>query len=640
MKRTVVEIGGRPVAAYSFDTLVVGSGCAGYNAADWLHLLNRREFALLTEGVQMGTSRNTGSDKQTYYKLSLDSASGGGDSVREMAQTLFDGGGMNGDTALVEAACSVKSFLRLSLLGVPFPTNEYGAYVGYKTDHDPRRRGTSAGPLTSRYMTEALQAEVEKKKIPVFDRTQVFALLARDNRVYGLLAFDLENPRGVTVFFANHIILATGGPAAVYRDTVYPDSQTGSTGLAVEKGARCCNLNEWQYGLASVKFKWNVSGTYQQALPRYLSVDRNGNEREFLREYFSTPGQMLDTMFLKGYQWPFDVRKVGASSRIDLLVHHETVNRKNRVYMDFTREPWGLEDGFSQLGAEAREYLQNSGALIQTPINRLRAMNEKAIGLYARNGIDLYREPLEIAVCAQHCNGGLDVDLNWETSIRGLYAAGEAAGTFGIYRPGGSALNSTQTGSLRAAEHIALTTRENTPDPGERIALFAREISAALEPGRREAGDPCKALLAACGALMSENAAHLRSRESLAQTRAEIERHLSNYREYRHFTPEYYKGLHTIVTQLAVLSASEKAAERGSRGSALVLTPQEENTSHPLPALSFEPEREGQGELQLITQYEKGTFHTAERRVREIPDSDDWFETVWNAYDKKRRALR
>ena len=82
-------------------------------------------------------------------------------------------------------------------------------------------------------------------------------------------------------------------------------------------------------------------------------------------------------------------------------------------------------------------------------------MNEGAIELYASHGIDLYTERLEIAVCAQHCNGGVTVDGNWQTEIEGLYAAGEAAGTFGVYRPGGSALNSTQVGSLRAAEHIS-----------------------------------------------------------------------------------------------------------------------------------------------------------------------------------------
>ena len=50
---------------YSIDTIVVGSGCAGYNCADWLYTLGRRSLALITEGRMMGTSRNTGSDKQT-----------------------------------------------------------------------------------------------------------------------------------------------------------------------------------------------------------------------------------------------------------------------------------------------------------------------------------------------------------------------------------------------------------------------------------------------------------------------------------------------------------------------------------------------------------------------------------------------
>ena len=64
------------------------------------------------------------------------------------------------------------------------------------------------------------------------------------------------------------------------------------------------------------------------------------------------------------------------------------------------------------------------------------------------------KEPLEIAVCAQHINGGADVDINWQTSVENLFAVGETAGTFGIYRPGGSALNSTQVGALRVSEYI------------------------------------------------------------------------------------------------------------------------------------------------------------------------------------------
>jgi len=160
---------------YFIDTVVVGSGCAGYNAADCLYDLGRRDLALVTEGRNMGTSRNTGSDKQTYYKLSL--CGEDQDSVRDFAQTLFAGGGVNGDTALAEAAGSARAFMKLVELDVPFPQNQYGEFVGYQTDHDTRRRATSAGPLTSKYMTELLEQQVLGKGIAVIDGLRVIELL-------------------------------------------------------------------------------------------------------------------------------------------------------------------------------------------------------------------------------------------------------------------------------------------------------------------------------------------------------------------------------------------------------------------------------------------------------------------------------
>ena len=112
---------------YEYDALVIGSGCAGYNAADWLYDLGVKSVAIMTEGKLAGTSRNTGSDKQTYYKLGLGGSSP--DSVYNMANNLFDGGCVDGDNALCEAALSARSFLNLCELGVEFPVNRYGEYV-------------------------------------------------------------------------------------------------------------------------------------------------------------------------------------------------------------------------------------------------------------------------------------------------------------------------------------------------------------------------------------------------------------------------------------------------------------------------------------------------------------------------------
>lgn len=274
---------------YTFDTVIVGTGCAGYNCADWLYTLGRRDLAIVTRGRLSGASRNTGSDKQTYYKLSL--ASGMPDSVRKMARDLCAGGGVNAGVALAEAAGSIRSFMKLVNLGVPFPCNEYGEFVGYQTDHDHSGRATSAGPYTSKYMTEALERAVLEKGIPILEGLTAFHPFTLHGRVTGLACIDEageSEAAGLVIFHCNQLVIATGGEAAAYWDSVYPESQTGALGMLVRAGVRLVNLNHWQYGLASTKFRWNVSGSYQQALPRYVSVGADGFSTNFSQKRFQT----------------------------------------------------------------------------------------------------------------------------------------------------------------------------------------------------------------------------------------------------------------------------------------------------------------------------------------------------------------
>ena len=650
MVNTTLHVDGIDLPLIVLDTVVIGTGCAGFNAADWLYTFGRTDIAILTEGVNRGTSRNTGSDKQTYYKLSL--ASDGLDSVAAMASDLFAGGGVNGDIALAEAAGSVRSFMKLCNLGVPFPVNEYGEYIGYKTDHDPRQQATSVGPLTSKIMTECLEQAVRDKDIPILDGMTVIRLLVSDDGVEGLLCLNhegLERPgMGLTVVRARQVVLATGGPAGCYLNSVYPESQTGMSGMALEAGAEGANLQEWQYGLASLQFRWNVSGTYQQVLPRYISVDADGNEREFLLDYFLDPFEAMDMVFLKGYQWPFDTAKISGSSRIDILVHREMAVLGRQVFMDFRRNPSGLEKGFDKLGDETRQYLERSGALLGTPIERLEIMNRPAIDLYRAHDIDLYTQPLEIGVCAQHHNGGIAVDSHWQSTIRGLYIAGEAAGTFGVYRPGGSALNSAQVGSLRAAEHIACTTRSETDVPDSFMHLATREAAEAtklLEGLIR----PCNAstLEEECRkvrASMSRSAGHLRDPEGMEELERRIAALLSTFTDRVMIDtpkklPSAIQLRDTLVTQLAVLSAMRTAAQMvGSRGAGLVITADRDDENTDLP-ISYQPVKPNPENRQMVTQRTKDGFVSAFKPVRPLPQPDGWFETVWNDYRRRMAQI-
>ena len=144
------------------------------------------------------------------------------------------------------------------------------------------------------------------------------------------------------MFGAANVIYATGGEAGMYKTSVYPTAQPGGTGLALRAGARGKNLTESQYGIASIKFRWNLSGSYQQVLPCYISTDENGgDEREFLEDAFPDAQSQLNASFLKGYQWPFDPRKTRSygSSLIDILIYIETVQKKRRVFLEYRLNP-------------------------------------------------------------------------------------------------------------------------------------------------------------------------------------------------------------------------------------------------------------------------------------------------------------
>jgi len=639
MKQTTIQCGEYSLNCHVMNTVVVGTGAAGYNAAARLYQYGQRDIAIVTEGINTGTSRNTGSDKQTYYKLTL--AGEGGDSVREMASTFFAGQCMDGDNALCEAALSAQSFLRLVELGVPFPRNRYGEFVGYKTDHDPRQRATSVGPYTSRFMTEKLQESIEAAGIKVFDKMQVIRVLTDEDTFRGLLCLDLSN-NSYKVFIAKNVVYATGGPAGIYSDSVFPIGHYGATGIAFEAGVTGKNLTEWQYGLASVKPRWNVSGTYMQVLPCFISTAQDGSdEREFLQDYLEDEGDMLDKVFLKGYEWPFDVRKVdNGSSIIDILVYMETLKGR-RVFLEFRRNPFNKDIDYSKLSGEQHEYLKSAGACFGTPLERLLHMNAPAVSFYRDKGVDLASEPLEIALCAQHNNGGLDIDCWWQTNIKGFFAVGEAAAAHGVYRPGGSALNSGQVGSTRAAQYIAAKCKgeasevlsgcvinqiEETIKLGDMLKTF--DTSNVLEIWNTAAKN------------MSFFGGPIRDNEGIIKILSEVKSLKASFIDtVKIASPEELKDAYrlwdVLICQQVYLEAMADYVSNGgkSRGSALYTDKSGSKPYEFLPdTFTFLLDDSSRAdEVQQVT-YTDGVCKFNRRKVRPIPKDDDFFENVWRGY--------
>ena len=656
-KDTLTLSNGLRAPLYTVNTLVVGTGAAGLNCAEFLFDLGVAPLALVTDRLGGGTSANSGSDKQTYYKIGVFGDTP--DSPLDFARSLFDGGMMHGDLAYCEGVGSATAFFHLIKNGVPFPFNKYGAYVGYKTDHDPRQRATSCGPKTSMLMVEKSLAQVRRNGTPLFDCHEIIELLTtgegEDKRVIGAVALDLtrlDDPDyGIVVFCANNVVMATGGPGEMYATSVYPPGQIGNHGLALKIGAAGNNLTESQFGLASTKFRWNLSGTYQQVVPDYFSVDENGERHCFMPDSFDTMSDMATAIFLKGYQWPFNAAYVhpAGSSLVDLAVQAEMAKGR-RVFMDFMRNPTpgeGMEPfTIAGLRDEARVYLERSGALQDTPYERLAHMNQPSIDIYTEHNVDL-REPLEVAVCSQHNNGGIAGGLWWETTVPHLFAIGELNGSHGI-RPGGSALNAGQVGGIRAAQAIAA--RYHHIDVfGDAFAAAAYDqIEAAMAGLQRnlDAGDDapkCTDVRHEIQERMSAAAAFLRSAEAVDKALADAKALRGRIAKSgvrvtgRKELPRAVQNTNLCLTHIAFLEAIRAYIEMGggSRGSYMIVDPEGEGVAESKMGemLRYRPEKtELRKKILQARLGADGEFTVTPIAVRPLPDDQSWFETTWNAW--------
>jgi len=655
MESEKIIINNFTIDCYSVNTLIIGSGAASLNAAVSLHSMGQENILISTSKWGGGTSNNAGSDKQTYYKLSLCGAAP--DSVTAMAKDLFDGKCMHGDIALCEAQGSVKAFMNLVSLGVKFPHDKYGSYAGYMTDHDYRGRATSAGPYTSAKMFEVLAAEVQKRGINVLDNHHCISLLTDKSgtKVMGALALNTREKdytKAFVLFNSTNIVLGTGGPAGIYETSVYPFSQNGSTGMAFLAGATGQNLTESQFGIASLKFRWNLSGSYQQAIPRYISTDKQGkDEKEFLNKFFPDLRALIKAIFLKGYQWPFDPEKVSnhGSSLIDIIVHNE-INRNDRnVFIDYSRNPsWENGESFSSenLDEEVKNYLLKSGALANSPVERLRSLNAPAVALYKEHGIDLEKELLQIAVCAQHNNGGLKGNIWWESDLRHLFPVGEVNGSHGVYRPGGSALNSGQVGSYRAAQYI--TKRYKMPPFDSET--FLNEVKINVNKTLNLAGNW---ILSGSSAENRKYLTEIRKRMSesggIIRDRVKVEKSAEMARSMMSLLPsaigagsvpelaDAFQLMDHCITHYVYLRAISFYLENGgrSRGSYIV-TDRAASETDVTADMILHPDlckydRDIENKI-VEAGFKEGIVNLKLKEIREIPVQDLWFERVWKDY--------
>ena len=644
-----VLIGGQNLPLYRTGCIVVGSGAAGLRAA--VELRRRAgEVLVVSQSAFGGTSACSGSDKQTLHTANTADQ---GDNYKAMARAIRAGGAMDEDTAYVEAVGSPRAMASLQFMGLPLPQDRLGGTLRYQTDHDEVGRATSCGPRTSRLMVKVLAEEALRLGIPVHNHTTAARILTQEGRVCGLLALRAAercaaNPLGLTVYHAPVLVLAAGGPGELYRDSVYPNGCFGALGLALEAGIELVNLTESQFGIGTRRegFPWNLSGTYVQTIPHIYSVDAKGQEHHFLADYYRTTQELASNIFRKGYQWPFHSTRMldFGSSLVDLAIYREG-EAGRRVFMDFNRNPLPVpgDKPFSleRLDDDVRTYLGKAGAGQHLPIDRLRHMNPLAIELYRAYKVDIAAAPLAFAVNNQHMNGGISVDVWGRSSLPGCYAVGEAAGTHGVTRPGGSALNAGQVFGTRVGEHIAASgkAKASAEDIAAAAAQAVAQVTAVL---RSESRWTVKALRADVQARMSDKAGIICHVGTVAQARQEAAALNADLRAQGIAPGRAAEAGRAVQWQQmalaseAVLVALDHYIQSGggSRGARAICDAEGEalpmTKDGPLEAYRFRKDRPEHRAEQIIVRWQDGRFHVSTRPNRGFDETAKaFFERDW-----------
>lgn len=431
------EQGGRSVGEVfgevTTDVLIVGSGGAALRAA-----LSAAEEGVDVLVVIKGEFRRSGATFHSVAEVGAfnvpDDAGGTGDSPEVFLDDILTAGqGMSDprlSRILAEEAGDALAYLE-----------ERGVTFEREGDHFLVFRACFSSKPRSHVIKDhfkpivkALGEEASRRGVRVLDRTMVVNLIVRDGECLGAYALDGEG-RPV-VIRAKAVIMTAGGASQLFATNLYPSDITGD-GYAMARrcGAHLANMEFMQAGVSIVTPFVNLFGNYLwHAHPRL--TDRDGVP--FLKDYLPE-GLSVDAVIdEKQRHFPFSSSDISRYVEIGIqsAINDGRGTDEGGVYLDF------IDCDFDRL--------------LKEPDSSLARMWPLTYDWYLARGSDLYRDKVQIACSAHAINGGLRIDQDAQSNIKGLFAAGEvAAGPHGADRLGGNMSVTCQVFGGRAGRKAA-----------------------------------------------------------------------------------------------------------------------------------------------------------------------------------------
>jgi L-aspartate oxidase len=413
------------------DFVVIGAGVAGLRAA----------VELARHGEVLVVTKEAVAESNTHYAQGgiAVAMQGREDISLHLKDTVAAGDGLvyrkAAEVLVAEGPLRVEELI------------EWGARFDHDSGHLLRTReaahsvprilhadGDATGAEISRSLASVAQAH---KAIHFAEWTTVTGLVVRDGRVAGV---DLLNrDQSASRVGARAVLIAAGGAGQVYSDTTNPAVATGDgIALAAEAGAELADMEFYQFHPTAL----SLPGT-----PRFLLSEALRGEGAYLR---NDRGER----FMERYDASLE------------LAPRDVVARAV------------AREGMSEDGGEAR--------LVYLDMRHVRGLDlhqrfPGISGFLGKHGLDLHRDLIPVRPAAHYLMGGIRTDLDGRTSVRGLYASGEAACT-GVHGANRLASNSLLEGLVFGARAgRAMIVDANALDPVEAQEVSSVRLSAVEE---------------------------------------------------------------------------------------------------------------------------------------------------------------
>ena len=458
------------------DVLVVGAGLAGMRAA----IAARAGGADAAIISKVHPVRSHSNAAQGGINAALTDR---GDDWEDHAYDTIKGSDFLGDQDAVEVMCrsAGQSLIDMEHMGVTFNRDDEGRLGTRAFGGQRRARTFFVGDFTGQALLHVMFEQLIKSGVRRYEEWFVTSLIMEDGQVAGVTALELRTGQ-LHAIRAKSVIFCTGGCGRLFEPSTNALIVTGDgMSLAYNAGARLMDMEMVQYHPTTIAGNGVLLSEAARGEGAYLR-DKNGER--FMEKY--APNMME-------------------------LASRDVVSRAEQTEINAGN---GID------GCVLLDCTHLGEHLIMEKLSQIR---ELGIDLTGR---DMIREPVPIRPGMHYIMGGIKTDIDGQTNVPGVYAAGECANVsvHGGNRLGANSLLDTIVFGERSGDHAAASAKLVSFidfDEDEVVSREQRRLQDMLD--RPDNGDRWGRIRLEMGDSMNRNVAVFRTKEGIEETIQELQ---------------------------------------------------------------------------------------------------------------------